>query len=120
MGIEQPEFDEEKAMKDLLIDAAKTGQTELDLSNKKLASLPAELGKLTNLITLVLDHNQLTAIPAELGKLTNLQRLSLDNNPKLTSPTVEVVEDGTEAILMYLQEQLGDKQGEVGSSMPVP
>ena len=43
--------------------------------------IPPELGKLTNLDSLVLSGNQLTGeIPPELGKLTKLTRLLLDNN----------------------------------------
>ena len=37
-------------------------------------------------------------------KLTNLTSLSLDNNP-LTSPPSEIVQQGTQAILAYLQQR---------------
>ena len=56
---------------------AKSGQQPVKLSG----SIPAELGKLTNLQWLSLGSNQLSgSIPVELGKLTNLQWLSLGGN----------------------------------------
>jgi small GTP-binding protein len=86
-----------------------TNLTELDLSNDQLSALSAEIGQLTNLTELDLSNNQLSALPAEIGQLTNLTRLNLDNNP-LTSPPPEIVEQGTQAILTYLQERLQDSQ----------
>ena len=41
--------------------ALRSGQLELDLSAHALKTLPAELGQLTNLTTLILDANQLNA-----------------------------------------------------------
>ena len=54
----------------------------LALTHKGLTgSIPAELGKLTNLDRLSLFSNQLTGtIPAELGNLTNLEALNLGGN----------------------------------------
>src|SRR5713101_8333028 len=60
--------------------AAEEQWTELDLSGKGLASLPAEIGKLTRLVKLHLRENQLTTLPPELGLLTNLQSLNLNYN----------------------------------------
>ncbi|NET38765.1 MAG: GTPase [Cyanothece sp. SIO1E1] len=67
--------------------------------------MPAELGQLANLTRLYLYHNQLTSVPAELGQLANLTELSLSHNPELASPPSEIVAQGTQAILAYLQEQ---------------
>ncbi|BFZ16431.1 hypothetical protein BsWGS_19470 [Bradybaena similaris] len=46
----------------------------------KLSSLPAEIGKLLNLTTLLLDTNELLQVPVEITLLTNLERLTLSNN----------------------------------------
>ena len=46
--------------------------TSLDLSDLGLTSLPAEMGRLTNLKQLQLDHNQLTSLPPEIGRLAKL------------------------------------------------
>ena len=81
-----------------------TNLTRLYLSNNQLTSIPDELGKLTNLTELYLNDNKLTGLPAELGNLTNLEMLGLDGNKALTSPPPEVVKQGTKAILSYLRE----------------
>ena len=56
--------------------------THLDLSQNNLTGMiPAELGNLTNLKSLVLVGNQLSGeIPTELGNLTNLENLNLSFN----------------------------------------
>ncbi|KAH9499853.1 hypothetical protein Btru_076770, partial [Bulinus truncatus] len=46
----------------------------------KLQILPAEIGKLLNLTTLILDTNELLEVPVEITLLTNLERLALSNN----------------------------------------
>lgn len=53
--------------------------TQINLASNGLSgTLPAELGNLTNLISLYLNTNQLTgSIPAELGQLASLQQLYL-------------------------------------------
>jgi Leucine-rich repeat (LRR) protein len=54
---------------------------------------------------LVLGDNQLTVLPNELANLTNLIEFKLNSNP-LISPPPEIVQQGTQAILAYLREQL--------------
>ena len=50
-------------------------------SNSLSGSIPSELGNLTNLEGLYLNSNSLTgSVPAELGNLTNLSELRLSNN----------------------------------------
>ena len=60
--------------------AARSGATELLLSNRGLTRLPAEIGQLTNLQTLNLWGNGLSEVPAEIGQLTKLRKLNLANN----------------------------------------
>jgi small GTP-binding protein len=86
-----------------------TKVTHLYLRYNQLSTLPSEIGQLTNLTLLYLSSNQLSALPLEIGQLTNLKFLDIANNP-LTSPPPEIVEQGTQAILTYLREQLQDSQ----------
>ncbi len=53
---------------------------ELVMTEKELTQLPAEIGQLTNLISLELERNELSELPAEIGKLTNLTYLSFRSN----------------------------------------
>jgi internalin A len=87
-----------------LIDrAAEEGWTELDLSGQNLTALPPEIGKLTQLESLILGKvekwnwvdnkavptlvtNQLTTLPPELASLTRLKKLNLSGNPLAGSP----------------------------------
>ncbi len=56
-----------------LIDQAEREEwTELNLSGKGLAELPAKIGRLTKLTKLNLSQNQLTELPPEIGRLVNL------------------------------------------------
>jgi small GTP-binding protein len=82
-----------------------TNLTELYLHNNQLTNLPAEIGRMTNLMKLFLGGNQLTSLPAGMARLERLAILDLDGNP-LKSPPAGVVEQGTQAILAYLREQL--------------
>jgi internalin A len=78
---------------------------ELDLSFNQLTDLPPELGLLTNLQTLDLSGNRLTKLPKEIGKLINLRELRLYGN-RMILPPVSMFDQGTAAILAYLQELL--------------
>jgi len=80
---------EEKEVLEIIEEAAKYGRTELNLSNQNIKSLPAEIGRLTNLRELILYNNQMTSVPKELGQLTNLTELWLDTN-QLTSVPKEL------------------------------
>ncbi|MBE7385243.1 MAG: leucine-rich repeat domain-containing protein [Leptolyngbya sp. SIO1E4] len=82
----------------LIDQAAEEGWTELDLSGQGLTELPPEIGKLTQLETLILGRvekwevvdskvqpllttNALTTLPTELSNLKNLKHLDLSGNP---------------------------------------
>ncbi|HET6979017.1 MAG TPA: COR domain-containing protein [Pyrinomonadaceae bacterium] len=63
----------------------------MDLNGKKLTSLPAEIGRMTNLTTLNLSNNRLTSVPAEIMQMTNLVHLDLSSN-RLRRLPAEVTE----------------------------
>lgn len=56
------------------------GREMLDLSDKGIARLPEEIGRLVNLQYLDVSGNQLTPLPEWLGQLVNLQQLNLRDN----------------------------------------
>lgn len=58
----------------------------LDLSNRDLTELPAEIGELTHLEHLDLSYNSLKEIPREIGKLVNLKTLLLLKNKVVELP----------------------------------
>ncbi|MBV9011063.1 MAG: leucine-rich repeat domain-containing protein [Pseudonocardiales bacterium] len=62
------------------------GVQRLDLSDRQLTSLPAEIGKLRKLKILSLGRNMLTELPPEIGLLTNLKKLDLDFNDLTSLP----------------------------------
>jgi Leucine-rich repeat (LRR) protein len=80
---------DEKEVLEIIEEAARDGRTELDLNNKGIESLPAEIGNLTNLTELYLYNNQLTRVPKELGQLTKLTKLYMFRN-QLTSVPEEL------------------------------
>ncbi|MEH2328212.1 COR domain-containing protein [Nostoc sp.] len=63
-----------------------TNLRSLDLSFNQLSSLPPEIGQLTNLQSLDLSRNQLSSLPPEIGQLTNLQSLDLGRNQLSSLP----------------------------------
>ena len=67
-----------------------TGSKTLNLSNKGLKSLPAEIGNLSKTEEFYVDHNQLTgALPAEIRKMSNLRIIDASDN-QLTGIPAEI------------------------------
>jgi len=80
---------------EIIEEVARAGDTELDLSNRGMRSLPAEIGKLTKLELLWLDDNKLTSLAGEIWGLRKLKKLDIRNN-NLTSLPREVLDIGLE------------------------
>lgn len=76
----------------------------LELVGNHLACLPAEMGDLASLEEVNLSYNPLRSLPPEMGQLVQVH-IQLEGTP-LASPPPEVIEQGTQAILAYLREQL--------------
>ena len=55
----------------------------VDSNANQISELPDEIGKLTNLKTLILNSNNLTTLPNAITKLTNLEVLDLSLNKNL-------------------------------------
>ncbi|GBO51562.1 hypothetical protein APA_526 [Pseudanabaena sp. lw0831] len=90
----------------IIAQAEREGWTELDLSGNDLSELPMEIGKLTQLETLILGKrledsekvrnrylqkisgNNLKMLPLELLNLPNLRKLDLSGNPLESIPIV--------------------------------
>ncbi len=73
----------------VITEAARTGETRLDLSDRGITELPEEIGQLTRLTELNLNGNQLRELPEEIGQLTSLKELHLRGN-QLTKLPKEV------------------------------
>ncbi len=86
-----------------------TNLRRLYFRRNQLRVLPPELSHLTNLTDLDVSNNQLKTLPPKLSHLTNLRGLYVSDN-QLTSPPPEIVEQGMQAILTYLREQLKNSQ----------
>ncbi|KAL8217532.1 hypothetical protein R6Q57_020905 [Mikania cordata] len=72
-----------------------------------LTCLPDTIGNLTSLRELDICNNQIQQLPITFGRLANLTRLSLDHNP-LEIPPQEVVDEGVEAVKVYMSKKLYD------------
>ena len=79
--------------------------TSLILYGNKLTSLPAEIGQLKALVFIDLSNNELTSLPAELGRLEALKELRLYGN-KLTSVPAEIGQLGALKKLILINNRL--------------
>jgi internalin A len=96
----------------LIEEAARTGQTELDLRGNQLSDLPAEIGQLSNLSTLNLSMNQLSDLPAEITQLSNLTTLHLSGN-QLSELPAEIGQLSNLTTLHLSGNQLSDLLAEI-------
>jgi len=97
---------------ELIEEAARTGQTKLDLSGNQLRELPAEITQLANLTTLDLSDNQLRELPAEITSLSNLTTLDLSWN-KLSELPAEIKQLANLTTLNLSQNQLSELPAEI-------
>ncbi|KAF5420469.1 MAG: hypothetical protein C5S44_08435 [Candidatus Methanocomedens sp.] len=97
----------------LVEEAARTGQTELDLSGNQLSELPAEIGQLANITTLKLSANQLSELPAEITQLANLTTLDLSRN-QLSELPAEITQLVNLTTLDLSSNQLSELPTEIG------
>jgi hypothetical protein len=63
-----------------------TNLVSLNLHNNQISIIPDAIGNLSNLNELVLSNNQISIIPESIGKLINLTNLSFYNNRITTIP----------------------------------
>lgn len=68
-------------------------------------TLPYSIGLLINLIELDVSYNRIKTLPDSMGCLKKLKKLSVEGNP-LTSPPMDVVEQGLYAVKTYLSEKM--------------
>jgi CCR4-NOT transcription complex subunit 6 len=81
----------------------------LDLSLNELTEIPQEMGMLVNLKELLLVDNQIEKLPSELGNLYQLQMLAVDGNPLNEVYRNIISESGVAGIVDYLRENAPSK-----------
>jgi len=89
-------------------------ETKLVLSNRKLKTLPPEIGSLSNLQDLYLHNNQIKTLPPEIGSLVKLRILWLHNNKIETIPS-EIRSLSNLRILWLHNNQIETLPPEIGS-----
>ena len=72
-----------------------------------LTALPDSIGDLTSLRELDICNNQIRELPITFGRLERLKKLVVDQNP-LMIPPKEVVDEGVEAVKVYMSKMLYD------------
>jgi len=75
----------------------------LDLSDNKIARLPAGIRILKELEFLDLSHCQIEVLPPEIAEITSLHTIRLHNNP-LKTPPLEIAMQGIQAIRAYFDD----------------
>lgn len=74
----------------------------IDLSNNNIKNIPDQITNIKNLSKLFLSNNQIRLLPLSLAKLNNLTEIRINGN-KLEYPPVEIISQGTNAIINYLK-----------------
>ena len=74
-----------------------------------LETLPYSIGLLINLVELDVSYNKIKSLPDSMGCLRKLQKLSVEGNP-LSSPPMEVMEQGLHAVREYLSEKMNNAE----------
>ena len=69
-----------------IFEAEREQRATLDLSRLSLATVPPEIGRLTQLQSLDLRSNKLTTLPRQMGQLKTLQALNLRSNKLIRLP----------------------------------
>eukprot|EP01105_Mastigella_eilhardi_P008995 TRINITY_DN2149_c0_g2_i2.p1 TRINITY_DN2149_c0_g2~~TRINITY_DN2149_c0_g2_i2.p1 ORF type:complete len:129 (-),score=23.21 TRINITY_DN2149_c0_g2_i2:320-655(-) len=87
---------------------------KLDLSDKKLRAVPAEVCQLTNLSVLYLSDNKLASVPSEISQLTNLTELARVQSHKRT-PTHPPLPPSLATSFVVKNHNSGQKQADSGA-----
>ena len=97
--------------------ARKARDTELDLSELGLETLPPEIGRASSLQTLILYRNQLAALPDSLAQLSSLQSLVLHRNRLAKLPDSLGQLSGLQTLTLYGNQlaTLPDSLGQLSS-----
>ena len=96
-----------------ILEAERTGATELDLSGLGLSELPPELWELSELHYLNLWDNKLNSLSPDIGQLTNLQALDLGAN-NLNNLPMEIWHLSTLQSLSLYANQLSILPADIG------
>lgn len=74
--------------------AKEKGSKSIDLSNRDIVEIPAEIGELTELEHLNLSYNEIEYLPSDIGKLVNLKTLLLlKNKIKVIPPEIGLLKN---------------------------
>ncbi len=72
--------------------------------------IPAEIGMLVNLKSLLLFDNNIRLLPFEIGYLYKLETLGIEGNPLEEGLKDEIVQNGTKALVTHLRENMAGKK----------
>lgn len=76
----------------------------LELSHNNIQTVPQELGMCTSLKHLLLFDNQIQELPYEMGSLCNLEVLGIEGNPLTTTLRAKIQADGTKELIRYMRD----------------